>query len=65
MSSQSWPVPILLHHVRKHSQIEDTDSGDGHDAVEGLPGEHTETLRQNRRDCHQTGIPTHPILTVT
>lgn len=56
MSPEGRPVPVLLHHGRKHSQTEDTDPGHGHDAAEGLPGEHQETLRQDWRDCHQTGI---------
>lgn len=56
MSPEGRPVPVLLHHGRKHPQTEDTDPGHGHDAAEGLPGEHQETLRQDWRDCHQTGI---------
>lgn len=55
MSTEGRPVPVLLHHGRKHPQTEDADPGHGHDAAEGLPGEHQETLRQDWRDCHQTG----------
>ena len=62
MSSQSWSVPVLLHHGGKHPQIEDADPGHGHDAAEGLSGEHKETLRQDWRDCHQTGSKTIKIL---
>lgn len=62
MSSQSWPIPILLYHVGKHSQAEDANPGHGHDTVEGLPGEHTQTLRQDWRDSHQAGIPLNTTL---
>lgn len=55
MSPPGGSVPVLLHHGGKHPHAEDPDPGHGDDAAERLPGEHPETLGQDRRDGHPTG----------